>query len=102
MSNVDDKSLSSILMNSAGHPFRDPSELEEVLEAAFDLIDSPDFHQAFETYGELVLACVYAELADKLVRYGLAEEKLTAIARSGRDRKFERANELFKILNNPD
>lgn len=85
-----------------GSKVSDPGELEEVLETAVELIDSPGFHEAIEMHDEVVLICAYAELADKLARYGVDEEKRIAIARLGRDRKYERCEELFNILANPE
>jgi hypothetical protein len=101
MFNHNDELLPIISMENTGPPVREPSDLESVFDAAVELVDGPDVSDAIETHGEIVLACVFALLADKLARYGVAEEKRIAIACQGRDRKFERADELFKILSSP-
>lgn len=90
--------LAIISMDNTGPQVQEPSDLEDVFDAAEQLVDGADCSEAIETHGEIVLACMFAVLADKLARYGLNEEKRIAIARLGRDRKFERVDELFEIL----
>jgi hypothetical protein len=76
-----------------------PCDLEEVFSGAEKVLDALD--ELTEMYGSVALVCAFAHLSDRLAGAGVEEKQRVTIARSGKDRAYERAVELFELLGGP-